>query len=217
MPRTCVRIGMHADARPAGRVGIPAAAAGLSGTGLASREATPTGDALLSAAKSKTPADAKAAKPAKSGKAFLLIAVIAVVAVAAAGGAGWYFAQKKTPGHAAAEPAAAKIPAPAQYFPLDPAFVVNLNNASSGAQFLQVEIQLMTRDPAALEILKQQAPGIRAKLLMQLSQVNADSLTTLEGKEALRKQALASVKTMMTAETGKPIVEDLVFTSFVMQ
>ena len=33
----------------------------------------------------------------------------------------------------------------------------------------------------------------------------------------LRKQALASVKTMMTAETGKPIVEDLVFTSFVMQ
>lgn len=217
MPRTCVRIGMHADARPAGRVGIPAAAAGLSGTGLASREATPTGDALLSAAKSKTPADAKAAKPAKSGKAFLLIAVIAVVAVAAAGGAGWYFAQKKTPGHAAAEPAAAKIPAPAQYFPLDPAFVVNLNNASSGAQFLQVEIQLMTRDPAALEILKQQAPGIRAKLLMQLSQVNADSLTTLEGKEALRKQALASVKTMMTAETGRPIVEDLVFTSFVMQ
>ncbi len=217
MPRTCVRIGMHADARPAGRVGIPAAAAGVSGTGLASREATPTGDALLSAAKSKTPADAKAAKPAKSGKAFLLIAVIAVVAVAAAGGAGWYFAQKKTPGHAAAEPAAAKIPAPAQYFPLDPAFVVNLNNASSGAQFLQVEIQLMTRDPAALEILKQQAPGIRAKLLMQLSQVNADSLTTLEGKEALRKQALASVKTMMTAETGRPIVEDLVFTSFVMQ
>lgn len=217
MPRTCVRIDMHADARPAGRVGIPAAAAGLSGTGLASREATPTGDALLSAAKSKTPADAKAAKPAKSGKAFLLIAVIAVVAVAAAGGAGWYFAQKKTPGHAAAEPAAAKIPAPAQYFPLDPAFVVNLNNASSGAQFLQVEIQLMTRDPAALEILKQQAPGIRAKLLMQLSQVNADSLTTLEGKEALRKQALASVKTMMTAETGRPIVEDLVFTSFVMQ
>lgn len=217
MPRTCVRIGMHADARPAGRVGIPAAAAGVSGTGLASREATPTGDALLSAAKSKTPADAKAAKPAKSGKAFLLIAVIAVVAVAAAGGAGWYFAQKKTPGHAAAEPAAAKIPAPAQYFPLDPAFVVNLNNASSGAQFLQVEIQLMTRDPAALEVLKQQAPGIRAKLLMQLSQVNADSLTTLEGKEALRKQALASVKTMMTAETGKPIVEDLVFTSFVMQ
>ncbi|HAI94032.1 MAG TPA: flagellar basal body protein FliL, partial [Xanthomonadaceae bacterium] len=100
---------------------------------------------------------------------------------------------------------------------LDPAFVVNLNNASSGAQFLQVEIQLMTRDPAALEVLKQQAPGIRAKLLMQLSQVNADSLTTLEGKEALRKQALASVKTMMTAETGKPIVEDLVFTSFVMQ
>lgn len=215
MPRTCVRIGTHADARPAGRVGIPAAAAGVSGTGLASREATPTGDALLSAAKSKTPADAKAAKPAKSGKAFLLIAVIA--AVAAAGGAGWYFAQKKTPGHAAAEPAAAKIPAPAQYFPLDPAFVVNLNNASSGAQFLQVEIQLMTRDPAALEILKQQAPGIRAKLLMQLSQVNADSLTTLEGKEALRKQALASVKTMMTAETGRPIVEDLVFTSFVMQ
>lgn len=209
--------GIQTGARSAAGVGIPSEADAVSGTCLASMDATPIGDALLSAAKSKTPADAKAAKPAKSGKAFLLIAVIAVVAVAAAGGAGWYFAQKKTDGHAAAKSAAPKIPAPAQYFPLDPAFVVNLNNASSGAQFLQVEIQLMTRDPAALEILKQQAPGIRAKLLMQLSQVNADSLTTLEGKEALRKQALASVKTMMTAETGKPVVEDLVFTSFVMQ
>ena len=186
MPRTGVRIGMHADARPAGRVGIPAAAAGVSGTGLASREATPTGDAILSAAKSKTPADAKAAKPAKSGKAFLLIAVIAVVAVAAAGGAGWYFAQKKTPGHAAAEPAAAKIPAPAQYFPLDPAFVVNLNGATGGPQYLQVEIQLMTRDAVALSDLERHAPAIRARLLMLLAQQDAQGIADRAGKEHAR-------------------------------
>jgi flagellar FliL protein len=42
-------------------------------------------------------------------------------------------------------------------------------------------------------------------------------LNTREGKEQLRTDALAEIQKVMKAETGKPAVESVFFTSFVMQ
>ena len=119
--------------------------------------------------------------------------------------------------HAAAEAAKPKLPAPAQYLALEPPFVVNLNGATGGPQYLQVEIQLMTRDAVALSDLERHAPAIRARLLMLLAQQDAQGIADRAGKEKLQAQALAEVRKLMRAETGKPGVEDLLFTSFVTQ
>jgi flagellar FliL protein len=60
-------------------------------------------------------------------------------------------------------------------------------------------------------------PRIRNDLLMLFSQQTVTGLSTLAGKQALEKAALASVQKVMTQETGKPGVDALYFTSFVMQ
>lgn len=156
-----------------------------------------------------------AAKPRRSLLATLLIAV---VAAGGAGGAVWYFTQ----GRADAAPSKAKAaapttPAPAQYFALDPAFVVNLNGRVDGPRYLQVEVQLMTRDPEALPALQTHAPAIRAKLLMLFSQVEPEQIADRAGKERLQAAALAEVQKLMQAETGKKTADDLLFTSFVTQ
>lgn len=156
-----------------------------------------------------------AAKPRRSMLATVLIAVIAA---GGAGGAVWYFTQ----GHADAAPAKAKAaatatPAPAQYFALDPAFVVNLSGRLDGPRYLQVEVQLMTRDPEALPALQTHAPAIRARLLMLFSQVEPEQIADRAGKEKLQAAALAEVQKLMTAETGKKTADDLLFTSFVTQ
>ncbi|TWI02795.1 flagellar FliL protein [Luteimonas cucumeris] len=168
--------------------------------------------------------NAKAAKAdiLKSGKPWLLIAVIAVVAAGAAGGGAWLFASRSAAQQIEQEQAkarskASRIPAPAQYFALEPPFVVNLAGAMAGPRYLQVEVQLMTRDPEALKNVEQHAPAIRAKLLMLFAQAQADALADRAGKEKLQAAALRDVKALMTAETGKPGVEQLLFTSFVMQ
>ncbi len=167
--------------------------------------------------KPETPKDKEAAgKPRRS---LLATVLIAVIAAGAAGGAVWYFTQ----GHADAATAKAKpkpaaaTPAPAQYFALDPAFVVNLNGPIDGPRYLQVEVQLMTRDPEALQALQTHAPAIRAKLLMLFSQVEPDQIADRAGKERLQASALAEVQKLMTAETGKKTADDLLFTSFVTQ
>lgn len=156
--------------------------------------------------------------PSKPRRSLLATALVAVIAAAGAGGAVWYFTQ----GRADAAPAKARVataatPAPAQYFALDPAFVVNLNGRIDGPRYLQVEVQLMTRDPEALPALQTHAPAIRAKLLMLFSQVEPEQIADRAGKERLQASALAEVQKLMTAETGRKTADDLLFTSFVTQ
>jgi flagellar FliL protein len=163
------------------------------------------------------------AEAKKAGKPWLLIAAIAVIAAGAAGGGAWFFASHsgdaKAEQHAAAKDDAktGNVPAPAQYFALEPPFVVNLIGSAGGARYLQVEVQLMTRDPEAMKAIQLHAPAIRAKLLMLFAQQNAEGLITRAGKEKLQNDALTDVKKLLIAETGKPSVEALLFTSFVMQ
>lgn len=165
--------------------------------------------------------DPKLLKPTpKAGKPWLIIGLVALVAAGAAGGGAWFFASRNaSPAkpETKAAPDASKVPAPAQYFALEPPFVVNLIGSAGGARYLQVEVQLMTRDPESLKAIELHAPALRARLLMLFAQQNAEELITRAGKEKLQAQALAEVRKLMKAETGKPGAEQLLFTSFVMQ
>jgi flagellar FliL protein len=106
--------------------------------------------------------------------------------------------------------------AEAIYLPIDPAFVVNF--ASQGkARFLQVTVEVMTRDPKVPDKVKLHMPVIRNNLMLLFSDQSYDSISTLEGKEALREQALEVVQQILEEETGDPGVEAVYFTSFVMQ
>jgi flagellar FliL protein len=110
---------------------------------------------------------------------------------------------------------AAKLPA--QYLDLSPAFVVNLQSDDGAMRYLQVEAQVMTRDPKEVEAIKANMPRIRNALIMLFSQQTAKGLSSIEAKEALQKQALAQVQGVMKDETGSNSVEAIYFTNFVMQ
>ena len=105
---------------------------------------------------------------------------------------------------------------PAVYVSLDPPFVVNLTGGGS-ARFLQVTVDVMTRDPNMEELVKIHMPAIRNNLVMLFSSQTAESISTLEGKEHLRSEALKVVQEVLENETGDPGIEAVYFTSFVMQ
>ena len=106
---------------------------------------------------------------------------------------------------------------PALYFPLEPAFVVNFKERGR-TRFLQVEIQLMSRDKLVLDELTKHAPVIRNNLLLLLSAQTAETLHSAEGKEKLRASALEVINKLIEEESGqKNAIEALYFTSFVTQ
>jgi flagellar FliL protein len=76
----------------------------------------------------------------------------------------------------------------------------------------------MTRDPATADKIKENDPIIRNDLLLLFGNQTYDSISTREGKEKLRAEAKEAVAKVIGAEGGDPKkVEDLYFTSFVMQ
>jgi len=177
----------------------------------------------MSAAAPAAPAAPVAAKP-KSKKGLLFAIIGAVVLVG--GGAGAWFAfggkkeegqegQKEKPKTKAEAKHAVKLPA--QFVSLDPPFVVNFE-AGTTARFLQIAVQLMTREPEMVEFLEHNGPIIRNDLLLLFGNKTVEQVSTQEGKEALRTAALEAVRKIINSEGGKgEALEAVYFTSFVMQ
>ena len=161
--------------------------------------------------------DAPAAPP---GKSKMLVIVLCSILAAGGAGGGVYFMTAKKKGdkeehHEADATAAVKLPA--IYSKFDPPFVVNFQNKGM-TRFLQVSIEVMTRDPATAEMIKQHDPKLRNDLLMLLGGQTFETLSSREGKEQLRTESLKAVAAVIAAEGGKAeTVEQLYFTSFVMQ
>ncbi|WP_445144333.1 flagellar basal body-associated FliL family protein [Dyella sp. Tek66A03] len=103
-----------------------------------------------------------------------------------------------------------------QYLPLDPPFVVNFRDDQS-MRFLQVGVSLMSHDAAALAAAKDAEPVIRNALVMLFSSQDYTILSDSAGKQKLQAQALAAVRKIVGDRLGRPGVEALYFTSFVMQ
>lgn len=109
-----------------------------------------------------------------------------------------------------------KQPKVAVYYKLDPPFVVNFQG-QNGSRFLQVTIELMTYDPDVVPAIEQHMPVIRNNLVFLLSSVSYDQISTLEGKQKLRADCLAEIQRILKEKIGKPGVEEVYFTSIVMQ
>ncbi len=111
---------------------------------------------------------------------------------------------------------AADLP-PALYQPLDPPMVINFELEDGSTRFLQLSLQAMTREQATIDNLKAHLPAIRNNFLFLIANREYKSLATVTGKEQLRAELLAEAKAVMKKNTGKEGVEDIYFTSFVMQ
>ncbi|MGO9424511.1 MAG: flagellar basal body-associated protein FliL [Steroidobacteraceae bacterium] len=103
----------------------------------------------------------------------------------------------------------------AVYYAIDPPLVVNFEDGSA-VRFLQITMEVMARDQQAIDSVQKNIPLIRNNLLLLMSNRNYQTLMSREGKEKLREEALAEIRAVQKKQGGED-VEDLLFTSFVVQ
>ncbi len=101
------------------------------------------------------------------------------------------------------------------YYAIDPPLVVNFEDGSV-VRFLQITMEIMAHDQKAIESVQKNIPLIRNNLLLLMSNRNYQSMMSREGKEKLRQEALAEIRAVQKKEGG-PDVDDVLFTSFVVQ
>ncbi|UUY07186.1 flagellar basal body-associated protein FliL [Pseudomonas sp. J452] len=164
-------------------------------------------------------------KPAGKSKLklIILIGVALLLAIGLSVGATLFLLGKgdsKEQEDVAAEEGAAESAAPVKklaiYEQIAPAFIVDFNHQGR-KRYMQVSVALMARDQAELDALKVHMPVLRNRLVMMFSGQDFATLLTPLGKEMLRQQATTTVQELAQKETGKMVVEQVLFTNLVLQ
>ena len=181
-------------------------------------------------------AEAKTKEPQASGSGKgmkILVGVMALLLLVAVGAVSYLLGHRSAPAAATAENAGSEHASghadeksgssseskdghDALYLALDPPFVVNFQS-DTAARFLQVGVQLMAHDQKALDAAKASEPAVRNALVMLFSSQDAKTLTSREGKEKLRTDALAEIGRIVAERTKGATLDAVYFTSFVMQ
>lgn len=102
------------------------------------------------------------------------------------------------------------------YLDLVPALVGNYG-AGPKLKYFKADISLRVTGDDAKKSVEYHEPLIRNQLVMLFAQQTDESLSSVEGKEALRQEALKQVQQALNQEEGKPLVEDLLFNNLIVQ
>ena len=102
------------------------------------------------------------------------------------------------------------------YIDLKPAFTVNLA-PEDPVGFLQISMQVLTFNDDVAKELEKHKPLIRNNLVVLFGQQKSADLRAPQGKEKLQQAALDTVQTVINEHGSGGEVDNVFFTSFVMQ
>ncbi len=112
------------------------------------------------------------------------------------------------------EAPAKKVPA---YISLGESMVLNLATTKKRLTFLQLKVDILVADEDAKEVITAHIPAIRHQLIVLLSEQNAIDMKTPTKRDDIRKLATEQVKELMGELASNDSVEDVLFSSFLIQ
>jgi flagellar FliL protein len=105
-----------------------------------------------------------------------------------------------------------------QYVPLTKGMVVNYGEPSlNRLKYLKVAVQVRVQSPADAELVEYHRPALLDTLVYVFTASEEETMKSGDGKEAIRQLALAQLQDVMKAEEGDAVIEDLLFSTFVVQ
>lgn len=105
-----------------------------------------------------------------------------------------------------------------QYHELKPSFVANFGNSTAKRlKFIKADITVSAYSDEAIAAVRAHDALVRHQIVMILSAQSEVSLAATTGQEVLREALAEKVKAVLKEETGKEQIDDLLFTSFVVQ
>jgi flagellar protein FliL len=164
-------------------------------------------------AKTAAPAEAAAVTPPLKSKKKMIIIGAAILVMASSAGA-WYFFSQKSSSHAASPPKHESAKAPV--FVTLEQFTVNLQ-PENAEQFLQIAFTVQVSDQAQVDLIKLYMPLVRSRLLLLLSSKKPSEISTPDGKKKLADDIIAQLKLPFTPQAQPQEIDDVFFTSFVIQ
>ncbi len=102
------------------------------------------------------------------------------------------------------------------YWPLEPHFVLNFEGKSK-ARFMQIGLEVSTTNAKSYAAVQKHLPVIRNEIVLLLSGQKYEEMVTPEGKEQLRAELIETINNILKKRKAKKGIDNIYFTSFVMQ
>jgi len=159
----------------------------------------------------------------RSGKLKLILIIVAGIILAAIiGGGVAMFLMGGSDAEQVVEDAKPAKPARAIYTKIrtlegNPYFTVVVPSKDDRTHYMQLYVEAKSRDDEVAVALTKHMPKIVSVLNQLFSRQSFDTLRTSEGKVMLQQAALVGIQGVMQEKIGKPGVEKILFTGFIMQ
>jgi flagellar FliL protein len=105
---------------------------------------------------------------------------------------------------------------PVSYVNIAQPFVFNVTSDTRN-RVVQIKVQLMVRGSENDNLARYHSPLIESTLLATFASATVEQLREATGRIELRDKATDDIKAVMTKVVGKPVIERVLFTDFVMQ
>lgn len=148
----------------------------------------------------------------------LIIIIAAALILLAAGGGGTFLLMKgdSSKGEKVAHEDDTAVHVEKLYFDMSKPLVIDFPKGSA-VKHGRITISMLVEGAETIDVLKKNEPMIQNNLLMLIGGQDSGVLNTGEGKEMLRKAILDDVTAVLVKMAGKGKVDEIFFTSFVMQ
>ncbi|WP_104023762.1 flagellar basal body-associated protein FliL [Vibrio hyugaensis] len=155
---------------------------------------------------------------APKGKGKLLIIIAVVVLLIGGGAAAFFLMGSDEPAQAAQTQQAQATTAaePIAYVNIAQPFIFNVTGDRRD-RLVQIKAQLMVRGSENEQLARYHSPLIESSLLSTFASATVEQLRSPTGRVELRDRASDDIKAALNAAVGKPVIEKVLFTDFVIQ
>jgi flagellar FliL protein len=124
----------------------------------------------------------------------------------------WFFLGLSAPVYSEDTPAAVGP----SYVDLEPSFTLNYGSANR-LRYIQASITLRVRDSTAALDVAAHSDAIRHSIIMLFSRQTSEEIKTSAGRDKFLDQALKELQDLMVKETGRTLIDRVLFTDFIIQ
>ena len=107
-------------------------------------------------------------------------------------------------------------PATAQYYELQPEFVLNYGQ-DGRIRFLRLVVTLVVADQAGVDAATIHSAGLRHQVVMHVTASTRADLTDITLRDALRERIKVAMQEYLMEETGFNYIEDVLFSNLILQ
>jgi flagellar protein FliL len=103
------------------------------------------------------------------------------------------------------------------YVSMGEAMVLNLDTDSTRLSYVQLKADVLVKDENSIELVKLHMPALRHQIILMLSEQDAARMKSPVEREKLRKKISDKVRSVFKELAGKDVIEEILFSNFLIQ